>query len=57
VKLVEDTGAYKIVTITAGAFDPKSRASESMEIGEGDVAWLSFPEESLKFYKDGKKVI
>jgi glycerol transport system ATP-binding protein len=57
VKLVEDTGAYKIVTITAGAFDLKSRASESMEIGEGDVAWLSFPEESLKFYKDGKKVI
>ncbi len=57
VKLVEDTGAYKIVTTTLDTLDVKSRAPETMEVNEGDVAWLSFPEEEVKFYKDGKKVI
>lgn len=57
VKLIEDTGAYKIVTTTVGDLDVKSRASESMEVTEGDLTWLAFPESSLKFYRDGKKVI
>jgi len=57
VKLVEDTGAYKIVTTTVDMLDVKSRAPEDMSISEGDTAWLTFPEEEVKFYKDGKKVI
>jgi glycerol transport system ATP-binding protein len=57
VKLVEDTGAYKIVTTTIDTLDVKSRAPETVEVNEGDTSWLTFPEEEIKFYKDGKKVI
>ena len=57
VKLVEDTGAYKIVTTTIDTLDVKSRAPETVEVNEGDISWLTFPEEEIKFYKDGKKVI
>jgi len=57
VKLVEDTGAYKILTISMDSVDLKGRAPETMKIEEGDTAWLQFPEEGLKFFKDGKKVI
>lgn len=57
VKLVEDTGAYKIVTAKVDSLDIKSRAPENMQIEEGDSVWMNFPEEQLRFFKDGKKVI
>lgn len=57
VKLVEDTGAYKIVTTTVGSVDVKSRAPETVEVKEGDLTWIAFPEESLRFYREGKKVL
>ncbi|MDY7028602.1 MAG: TOBE domain-containing protein, partial [Spirochaetota bacterium] len=56
VKLVEDTGAYKIVTVTMGSLDLKCRAPETMKVEEGHTAWLRFPEKDIKFFKDGKNI-
>ncbi|MCK5759187.1 MAG: ABC transporter ATP-binding protein [Clostridiales bacterium] len=56
VKLVEENGAYKIITTTVGSIDIKSRAPESMEIKENDAVWLFFPEDKLKFFRNGKRV-
>ncbi|WP_319561426.1 ABC transporter ATP-binding protein [Marispirochaeta sp.] len=57
VKLVEDTGAYKIVTVNMGSLDLKTRASETMKVEDGQTVWMKFPEKDLKFFKDGKKVL
>lgn len=57
VKLVEDTGAYKIVTVTMGSLNLKARAPETMKVEEGQALWMRFPEKDLKFFKDGKKVL
>lgn len=56
VKLVEDAGAYKIVTVSMDTLNLKCRAPETMKVEEGETAWLSFPEKNLKFFKDGKKI-
>lgn len=56
VKLVEDNGAYKIITTTVGDIDIKSRATEMLTVEEDDMVWLSFQEDKLKFFKDGRKV-
>ena len=56
VKLVEDAGAYQIVTVSMDSLNLKCRASESMRVEEGKTAWLNFPEKNLKFFKDGKKI-
>lgn len=56
VKLVEDNGAYQIITTSVGDIDIKSRAEESTHIKEGDLSWLSFQQDQIKFFKDGTKV-
>ncbi|WP_319478224.1 ABC transporter ATP-binding protein [Marispirochaeta aestuarii] len=56
VKLVEDAGAYKIVTVSMDTLNLKCRAPEAMKVEEGETVWLSFPEKNLKFFKDGKKI-
>ncbi len=56
VKLVEENAAYKIITLTVGDIDLKSRAPESMKIKEGDTAWLDFPKDKLRFFRNGKRV-
>jgi glycerol transport system ATP-binding protein len=57
VKLVEDTGAYRIITVTVDEVDIKARATEESTITEGDTVWLNFPGESLHFFQEGKKVV
>lgn len=56
VKLVEDNGAYQIITTTFGNTNIKSRADESLKIKEGDKSWLYFQKDSIKFFKDGERV-
>ena len=56
VKLVEDNGAYQIVTTSFGDVNIKSRAGESLKIKEGDTVWLNLQQDSIKFFKDGKRV-
>ncbi len=57
VKLVEDTGAYRIITVTVDGLDIKTRATEESGITEGDTVWLDFPVDSLHFFKEGRKVL
>ncbi len=57
VKLVESTGAYKIVTVTVNGTDIRTRASEETNVNVGETVWLSFPTDALHFFKDGKKVL
>lgn len=56
VKLINDTGAYKVITTSVGEIDIKSRVPETAKVKEDDILWLSFPEEKLKFFRDGKRV-
>lgn len=56
VKLVEDNGAYQIVTTTFGETNIKSRAEESLTIKEGDTSWLHFQQDEIKFFNEGKRV-
>lgn len=56
VKLVEDNGAYQIVTTLLGDISIKSRADESSKIKEGDTSWLLLQPDKLKFFHDGKRI-
>jgi glycerol transport system ATP-binding protein len=56
VKMVEDNGAYQIITTTFGDINIKSRAQESMEIKEDDTIWLHFQKNQIKFFKDGNRI-
>lgn len=56
VRLVEDNGAYQIITTTVGNVNIKSRAEESMQINEGDTALIHFQQDRIKFFKEEKRV-
>lgn len=56
VKLVEDNGAYQIITTSVGDINIKSRAEESKTIKEGDPSWIYLQQDQIKFFKDGTKV-
>lgn len=56
VLVVEDTGAYKVLTLSADAIKIKARVSELMEITEDEQVWVHFPEESVKIFKEEKKI-
>jgi glycerol transport system ATP-binding protein len=53
IKVIEDTGAYKILTLTAGAHRIKVRTSSELQVSEGNEVFLHFPERAMKFYEDG----
>lgn len=53
---VENTGAYKILTLAAGAIRIKARVSASTgSAGERQI-WVQFPEEDAKFFKDDERI-
>ncbi len=56
VKLVEDNGAYQIVTTVFGDINIKSRAEESLKIKEGDTSWLQLQQDKLKFFNEGRRI-
>ena len=53
---VEETGAYKILTLEAGRLRIKARVAELMAAREGTPAWVSFPEEFVKVFKDNRRI-
>ncbi len=56
VLIVEDTGAYKVVTLVSENTKLKARVSELLTIHEEEQVWVQFPEEKLKVFKDDKKI-
>lgn len=53
IEVVEDLGRYKIVTLVSAHLKIKSRLPERMWVSEGEVVWVNFPEDKVKFYKNG----
>ncbi len=56
VGLIEDTGAYKILTLESAGIRLKARVTDSMCVEEGDRLWASFPVEALSFFQGDRKV-
>ena len=54
VRIIEDTGAYKILTLVAGNTRIKARVFEGFPVREGERIFISFKEENIKIYRDGK---
>ncbi|MFP6581062.1 MAG: ABC transporter ATP-binding protein [Candidatus Hydrogenedentota bacterium] len=54
IHLLEDTGAYKILTLERGARKLKARIPDSMSVAEGDRVWVSFPPEAMRFYQEDR---
>ena len=50
VTIVEDTGAYKILSLAAEGLRFKARVPEDSPLREGDRAWTQFPEQQLKLF-------
>jgi glycerol transport system ATP-binding protein len=53
---VEETGAYKILTLEIGSLRLKARVPELMAAWEGTQVWLSFPEAFAKVFKDERRI-
>jgi len=56
VRLIEDTGAYKILTLEGEGIRLKARVAESTRVSEGEMRWVSFPGGCLSFFKGERKV-
>lgn len=56
VNVIEDTGAYRILTLILKGIKIKARVSESFEIQEGDFVSVNFPEDKIKIFKDDGRV-
>jgi glycerol transport system ATP-binding protein len=54
--LVEDNGAYKVITTRIGDVAVKARAPEEWELIEGDTVYFRLPAEKLAFFKDERKI-
>lgn len=48
---IENTGAYKTLTLTAGTIRIKARVPAGVEAVEGREVWVHFPEAEAKFFK------
>lgn len=56
VKLVDDNGAYQIITTIFDEINIKSRLAESVEVKVGDTVWLEFNQDQIKFFKEGQRI-
>lgn len=56
VGLVEDTGAYRILTLERGDARMKVRVPESTSAREGDTVNVAFAQEAVRIYRDGRLV-
>ncbi|MFP3981539.1 MAG: ABC transporter ATP-binding protein [Desulfobacterales bacterium] len=57
VSVVEDTGAYRIVTCDRESSRIKARVDESIRTREGEQIWLSFPEDRINVFYNEQRVI
>ena len=57
VRLVENMGTHKVLTLGVNGLVIKSRASDEMSIAEGARIWVDFPEDRMKVFKGDRKVM
>ena len=57
VSVVEDTGAYKVITCERDAIRIKARVAESGAFSEGDRVWLQFPEDKINVFFNEQRII
>lgn len=57
VRLVEDMGTHRIVTLAIGELTVKSRVPDDMTVDEGARLWVDFPEDKVKIFKEGKRIL
>jgi glycerol transport system ATP-binding protein len=56
VTIIEDTGAYRVLTLDNQETRIKARVPENFSAKEEDLVWIQFPEENIKIFKDDKRV-
>jgi len=56
VKVVEDRGEFKIVTLTSDAEELKSQVPSDLAAEEGGTVWVNFLEDKMKIYKDDRMI-
>lgn len=57
ISVVENTGAYRILTLTNGDVQIKARAPENFGPREGDTIGVHFPERGVKLFEDGHRLV
>jgi glycerol transport system ATP-binding protein len=56
VSVIEDTGAYRILTLRQGDMRIKARAANDFAVQEGDEIGVHFPQSGIKFFAGGKRL-
>ncbi|MCH8332702.1 ABC transporter ATP-binding protein [Candidatus Sumerlaeota bacterium] len=56
VRSIENTGAYKVLTLAAGATKLSARVTESTIVSEGNPVWVRFPEQYAKLFSTGTRL-
>ena len=54
--LVEDNGAYKVITTSVNGQTVKARVAEEWDLTEGDSIRFRFPGDKLVFFKNDRKI-
>lgn len=57
VSVIEDTGAYRILTLIKGETRLKARAPNDFAVNEGEEIGVHFPEDGIKLFVDGKRLV
>ncbi len=56
VAVIEDTGAYKVLTCDRQSSRVKARVAESIPVKEGDRIWVRFPEDRINLFSNERRV-
>ncbi|NJB68556.1 glycerol transport system ATP-binding protein [Desulfobaculum xiamenense] len=57
VTVVEDTGAYRILTLVTGDARIKARVAENFAAGEGETVGVRFPQAGIKLFAGGRRLV
>jgi glycerol transport system ATP-binding protein len=57
VAVIEDTGAYRVLTCDRESSRIKTRVTESINIRERDRVWLGFPEDKVNLFYNEQRII
>jgi glycerol transport system ATP-binding protein len=57
VRLVENMGTHKVLTLGVNGLTVKGRAPDDMSIAEGASVWVDFPEDRIKVFKGDEKIL
>lgn len=57
VSVIENTGAYKVVTCEKQSTRLKARVPEGLAVKEGDSLWAAFPEDKVNIFYNEQRII